>query len=69
LIAARGRLGGVLRPRGGFWDNGIDLGCSLGRDLCETADSARLEIVDRNSDDDGEGGKAETSDCVKTHIG
>jgi hypothetical protein len=66
LIAARGRLGGVLRPRGGFWDNGIDLGCSLS---CGAADSARLEIVDRNSDDDGEGGKAETSDCVETHIG
>jgi hypothetical protein len=70
LIAARcGRL--ALRDRGGFWDGGADLGRNLSCDLCETAEkSSRLEIVvDGDSDDDGEGGEAETSDCVETHIG
>jgi hypothetical protein len=72
LIAARCRrlADGLLRDRGSLWNNGVDLGRSLSCDLCETAEkTARLEIVDGDSDDDGEGGEAETSDCVETHIG
>ena len=30
---------------------------------------SHLEIINGGSDDDGEGGETETSDCVETHIG